>query len=77
MDEWLRQIMRNIRTTCLDAAAEDGMEENSPAGAKIAGFVKVVNAMLDQGLVQEAGTTTGERVDDLSRTDGQFTGTAD
>ncbi len=47
----LRQIMHSIHTTCIDAAAEYGMDGNYMAGANIAGFVKVVNAMLDQGLV--------------------------
>jgi len=35
----------------LDAAADYGVPGNYMAGANIAGFVKVVNAMLDQGLV--------------------------
>jgi glutamate dehydrogenase (NADP+) len=47
----LKQIMKSIHTTCIDASAEYGMEGNYVAGANIAGFVKVVNAMLDQGLV--------------------------
>ncbi len=47
----LKQIMHSIHTTCIDAAAEYGMDGNYMAGANIAGFVKVVNAMLDQGLV--------------------------
>jgi glutamate dehydrogenase (NADP+) len=47
----LKQIMKSIHTTCIDAAAEYGMDGNYMAGANIAGFVKVVNAMLDQGLV--------------------------
>lgn len=51
VDQRLRQIMKNIHRTCLDSAAEYGLEENYLAGANIAGFVKVVNAMLDQGLV--------------------------
>jgi len=51
VDERLRQIMKSIHSICLDAAAEYGMEGNYLAGADIAGFVKVVNAMLDQGLV--------------------------
>jgi len=51
VDSRLQQIMRSIHQTCLDAAAEYGQEENYLAGANIAGFVKVVNAMLDQGLV--------------------------
>ncbi len=51
VDERLQQIMESIHQTCLDAAAEYGLQENYLAGANIAGFVKVVNAMLDQGLV--------------------------
>ena len=51
VDERLQQIMKSIHRTCLDAAAEYGQEENYLVGANIAGFVKVVNAMLDQGLV--------------------------
>jgi glutamate dehydrogenase (NADP+) len=47
----LRQIMKSIHRTCLDAAADYGMPGNYVAGANIAGFTKVVNAMLDQGLV--------------------------
>ncbi|MCF6188593.1 MAG: glutamate dehydrogenase, partial [Desulfobulbaceae bacterium] len=47
----LKHIMKSIHTTCVDASAEYGMEGNYLAGANIAGFVKVVNAMLDQGLV--------------------------
>jgi len=47
----LKQIMKSIHTTCIDASAEYGLEGNYVAGANIAGFVKVVNAMLDQGLV--------------------------
>lgn len=51
VDQRLQQIMKNIHRTCLDSAAEYGMKENYLAGANIAGFVKVVKAMLDQGLV--------------------------
>jgi len=47
----LRQIMKSIHTTCIQAAEEYGLKDNYLAGANIAGFVKVVNAMLDQGLV--------------------------
>ena len=47
----LKQIMKSIHTTCTSAADEYGMAGNYMAGANIAGFVKVVNAMLDQGLV--------------------------
>jgi glutamate dehydrogenase (NADP+) len=51
VDNRLKTIMKSIHQTCLDAAAEYGMPGNYLAGANIAGFLKVVNAMLDQGLV--------------------------
>ena len=51
VDGRLRSIMRSIHQTCLDAAAEYGSPGNYMVGANIAGFVKVVNAMLDQGVV--------------------------
>ena len=47
----LKIIMKSIHKACLDAAAEYGIPGNYVAGANIAGFVKVVNAMIDQGLV--------------------------
>ncbi|MGA6926567.1 MAG: NADP-specific glutamate dehydrogenase [Desulfosarcina sp.] len=51
VDKRLRIIMKSIHQTCLDAAAEYEAPGNYFMGANIAGFVKVVNAMLDQGLV--------------------------
>lgn len=51
VDTRLKSIMKSIHKTCLDAAAEYGMPGNYVAGANIAGFLKVVDAMLDQGLV--------------------------
>jgi glutamate dehydrogenase (NADP+) len=51
VDSRLKMIMKNIHKTCLDAAAEYGFAGNYLVGANIAGFVKVVNAMNDQGLV--------------------------
>ena len=51
VDQRLKIIMKNIHQTCLDAASEYGTPGNYMAGANIAGFTKVVNAMLDQGLV--------------------------
>ncbi|OQY59855.1 MAG: glutamate dehydrogenase [Desulfobacteraceae bacterium 4572_88] len=51
VDSRLKTIMKSIHQTCLDASAEYGEPGNYMAGANIAGFVKVVNAMLDQGLV--------------------------
>ena len=51
VDKRLKQIMKSIHKTCLDAGDDYGVPGNYVAGANIAGFVKVVNAMLDQGLV--------------------------
>ena len=51
VDERLKMIMKNIHQTCIDAAARYGMEGNYVAGANIAGFVKVVDSMIDQGVV--------------------------
>ncbi len=51
VDSRLKQIMKLIHSTCLDAGVEYNMKGNYVAGANIAGFVKVVNAMLDQGVV--------------------------
>ncbi|OEU64919.1 MAG: glutamate dehydrogenase [Desulfobacterales bacterium S5133MH16] len=51
VDRRLKMIMKNIHQTCLNASAEYGVSGNYMAGANIAGFTKVVNAMLDQGLV--------------------------
>jgi glutamate dehydrogenase (NADP+) len=51
VDNRLKLIMKTIHQTCVDAAAQYGAAGNYEAGANIAGFVKVVDAMLDQGLV--------------------------
>jgi glutamate dehydrogenase (NADP+) len=51
VDQRLHGIMKSIHKACLDAAAEYGVPGNYMAGANMAGFVKVVNAMIDQGLV--------------------------
>jgi glutamate dehydrogenase (NADP+) len=51
VDQRLKTIMKNIHRTCLEVAEEYGEPGNYLAGANIAGFVRVVNAMLDQGLV--------------------------
>ena len=51
VDQRLRTIMKNIHQTCLTVAAEYGEPGNYLVGAHIAGFVRVVDAMLDQGLV--------------------------
>ncbi len=51
VDAKLKAIMKSIHTSCVDAAAEYGLQGNYVAGANIAGFVKVADAMLDHGLV--------------------------
>ncbi len=51
VDQYLRRIMNSIHTSCLSYAEEYGMKGNYMAGANIAGFIKVADAMLDQGLV--------------------------
>jgi glutamate dehydrogenase (NADP+) len=51
VDQRLKLIMKNIHRTCLEAAAQYGTPDNYVAGADIAGFVKVAEAMIDQGLV--------------------------
>ena len=51
VDEKLRVIMKNIYKASVDAAREFGMEGNLVAGANIAGFLKVADAMMAQGCV--------------------------
>jgi len=51
VDAKLHQIMTNIFKNSIDAAAEYGMPGDLIAGANIAGFLKVANAMLAQGVV--------------------------
>ncbi len=50
VDEKLHGIMVNIYKSCSDAAKEYGMEGNLIAGANIAGFLKVADAMMAQGI---------------------------
>lgn len=50
VDAKLHDIMVNIYKSCKDAAARYGMEGNLVAGANIAGFEKVCDAMLWQGV---------------------------
>jgi glutamate dehydrogenase (NADP+) len=51
VDHRLREIMHNIHTTCVETAERFGTPGNYVNGANIGGFLKVANAMLDQGLV--------------------------
>lgn len=51
VDAKLHDIMTAIHSQCFNAAEEYGQSGNLVAGANIAGFVKVADSMLDQGLV--------------------------
>ncbi len=51
VDDRLRNIMKNIHKTCLDTADRFGTPGNYVNGANIGGFLKVADAMLDQGVV--------------------------
>jgi len=51
VDGRLKTIMKNMHQTCLDTAENYGEAGNYLVGANITGFIRVVNAMLDQGLV--------------------------
>ena len=49
-DEKLHDIMRNIYRNCAEAAKEVGCEGDLVVGANVAGFKKVAEAMIAQGL---------------------------
>ena len=51
VDEKLKMIMKNIFDASVKAAETYGMKGNLVAGANIAGFIKVADAMLAQGAV--------------------------
>lgn len=51
VDDRLRMIMKNIHKRCLDTAEYYGTPRNYVNGANIAGFTKVADAMIDQGVV--------------------------
>ena len=51
VDQRLHDIMIAIHKQCYEAAEEYGQPGNLVMGANIAGFVKVADAMLDQGIV--------------------------
>ncbi|MBM4155753.1 MAG: NADP-specific glutamate dehydrogenase [Lentisphaerae bacterium] len=51
VDSRLHEIMVRIHAACVKAAGEYGQPGNYVMGANIAGFTKVADAMLDQGLV--------------------------
>jgi len=51
VDHKLHNIMKAIHKTCFETAETYGTPGNLVNGANIGGFLKVANAMLDQGLV--------------------------
>ncbi len=51
VDEKLHRIMIEIHRSCRETAERFGTPGNLVNGANIAGFLKVANAMMDQGLV--------------------------
>ncbi len=51
VDQRLQGIMRSIHDTCAAAAETYGTPGNYVNGANISGFIKVADAMMDQGLV--------------------------
>lgn len=51
VDARLHQIMKSIHATCVETAERFGTPGNYVNGANIAGFLKVADAMMDQGLV--------------------------
>ncbi len=51
VDKRLHEIMVNIHRACVENAKKYGFDGNYVVGANIAGFKKVADAMIDQGLV--------------------------
>ncbi len=51
VDTRLKHIMKGIHDNCLSAADKYGMKGNYMAGANIAGFTKVADAMIAQGVI--------------------------
>jgi glutamate dehydrogenase (NADP+) len=51
VDKRLQEIMVRIHNTCIETADRFGTPGNYVNGANIAGFLKVADAMIDQGLV--------------------------
>jgi glutamate dehydrogenase (NADP+) len=51
VDQRLHDIMVNIHNACTTTADEYGVPGNYVLGANIAGFIKIADSMLDQGVV--------------------------
>jgi glutamate dehydrogenase (NADP+) len=51
VDNRLKLIMKNIHATCVQMSDRFGTPGNYVNGANIGGFLKVADAMMDQGVV--------------------------
>ena len=51
VDKWLHTIMKNIYNNSVEAAEKNGLGYDLVRGANIAGFMKIADAMLAQGIV--------------------------
>ncbi|MFP3859675.1 MAG: NADP-specific glutamate dehydrogenase [Bacteroidales bacterium] len=51
VDEKLHKIMKDIHQACVDNGKDENGNVNYVKGANVAGFLKVANAMLDQGVI--------------------------
>jgi glutamate dehydrogenase (NADP+) len=51
VDQRLHDIMKAIHRACYETAEQFGTPGNYVNGANIAGFLKVADSMMDQGLV--------------------------
>jgi glutamate dehydrogenase (NADP+) len=51
VDQKLHQIMRDIHSQCVKYGTDEDGFVNYMKGANIAGFLKVANSMLDQGII--------------------------
>lgn len=54
VDERLQNIMKSIYKTCRDTAIELNQPDNFQLGANAAGFKKVADAMIAQGIVSSS-----------------------
>ena len=51
VDENLQNIMKSIHDTCLNYAKKYSDPHDYQTGANIAGFVKVADSMIEQGII--------------------------
>jgi len=51
VDSRLQSIVKTIHQNCVDVAAAHGAPGNYQIGANIAGFLRIVSAMMDQGVI--------------------------